>query len=217
MPELLAVRRLHQDSPAMPRPVHQQTGFTLIELMFVVLLIGVMAAMIAPGLSQGRREADIANAATALVRLGSRARAHAQTTGLAHAIRLTTIGTGSTVQVFRGTSPRCNAVVWNWANATPIDQFLTTGQRYSGGSVPMQLIPANSVPNNIRICIQPNGSTWLRIGDGTPLFTPSIPAGVGAPVSDIVFNLFHGNSLTTRTGALRQVVFPSGNIPRWVQ
>lgn len=205
----------------MPRPSHQQSGFTLIELMFVVALIGVMAAMIAPSLSQGRRDADIANAATALVRLGSRARAHAQTTGLAHAVVWLPNGsTGASVNVFRGTSARCNSVLWSWtidpAIPTPIDRFESWGQRYSGGGVPMQLVPADTGAANIRICIQPNGVTLLRSGDGVA-FTPSIAGATNPLLNDVVFNLYHGTSLTTRTGALRQVVFPNGNIPRWVQ
>lgn len=218
MRELIAVRRLHQQGTAMPRPSRQPTGFTLIELMFVVLLIGVMAALIAPGLSQGRREAEIANFATGMVRLGSRARAQAQASGLAHALVLNANGTAATFQLFRGTSPRCNSVPWNWGGA-PLDGLRTSDTRYSTGGVLLQLQAVDNAAAAIRICIQPNGVTLLRNGDVPALggFMATINGGGGALINDIEFRLFHGPSLTQRTGAERRVVFPSGNIPRWAQ
>lgn len=186
-----------------PRP----TGFTLIELMFVVVIIGVLAAAVAPELSRARADAEVANVASALVRLGSRARAHATMTGLAHALVWIDVNGNGSVQLFRGTSPRCNSVVWN--TNTPIDQVSVDPIRYS--TLQVRLLPGPGMPNAIEICIQPNGSSLLRPSNSVP-FTEFIAGGL----SDVTFVMFQERA-GTRVGPTRQVVFPNGNLPRWGQ
>jgi len=207
-----AVRRLHRHSPAMTAHRPRTTGFSLIELMVVVAIISILAAMVAPDINRSRTEAEIGNAAAALVRLGARARAHATYTGLAHTVAfLPALGDGQPgVVLARGTNSRCNSVVWNFANLMGVDAdnndvVLRAGRDTYNG---MQIRPLNvDLP---QICIEANGRTLLRAGNAG-LFADNVGG-----VTDVVFSLARWNG-GVLASADRQVVFPNGNVPRLVQ
>lgn len=193
----------------MLRHTRHTTGFTLLELMIVVALVGIMAATVAPNLSASRADADVANAASALVRLGSAARMSAVASGLAHAVVWFPDGDGNdSVGLFRGATTRCNTAFVDWA-ANPIS--VVTASRGDYATAGVRMLPLLAGTQNIRICVQPNGQSMLRDGDGV-VFTDTVNGGQ----NDIVFSVFPERG-GVRVGAQRDVVFPAGNIPRWVQ
>ncbi len=72
-------------SPGMPRRVRLRTrGFTLVELLLVCLLVGTLAAVVAPQLSGSAQRSHLDGTARALVALARGARARASAEGRAY-------------------------------------------------------------------------------------------------------------------------------------
>ncbi len=198
-------------------PRTHNAGFSLLELMIVVALIGVLAAMMAPNLTAARADAEAANATVNLVRLGSRARAHAMATNLAHLLAWTPDANGNdSIVLLRGMRPRCNMQTWDLNKLMAVETennntVLRVGRgNYTSGSMRLRLLPVNGAMNLIQICFQPNGDTLLRNGNAG-IFLDNIGG-----VRDVLFNIFHEDTGGVAIGIRRQVIFPSSNVPRWV-
>ena len=93
-------------------------GFTLFEMAIVILIMGSMAAMIAPGLSEWVADARASAAAEGLVRISRVVRARVNDTGLAHLFmfQATDDIDGAhelgTVRVWEGMNNHCNQTPW---------------------------------------------------------------------------------------------------------
>lgn len=95
-----------------PQRERRTDGFTLTELMVVVAIISVTAALAAPSIGAAFADRRSSEAALDLVRVTRRARTEANAYGRAYMMRITP-DTPGRISVFRGTNPRCNSIPWD--------------------------------------------------------------------------------------------------------
>src|ERR1700712_1890206 len=87
------------------RSVARRAGYTLIEMMIVVLIVGLSAVAFTPGLGRANTDRRVSTAARELIRIGRRARA--DTFGYLRAHLVWIDPTTGTVQLLRGTTNSC--------------------------------------------------------------------------------------------------------------
>lgn len=182
-----------------------QNGFSLVELMVVVSIIGIMAAGIAPAITSALADGRAANAAVDLIRIGGRARSEATFTGLAHRLTYNAGQNGGFGQInlFRGVNNRCNMQTWGGAL---IDSVVLAQYNYGNTHViNVWREPAAGNQDQIDICYQPDGAMLVRIGGGGA-FAPPATNGVGFTITRTV----NGGA----GGVPRQVFFPYGGVAR---
>jgi prepilin-type N-terminal cleavage/methylation domain-containing protein len=199
----------------------RQSGFTLIEMMAVILVVLVTAALAAPAITTSLGEQRAQRAALDIVRVGRLARSEALEFGRAYLVRMDTTGAGS-VRAFRGVASACNAATNDWpafitaglgAGCRPGSYCVTevdfADDRYRiGPHAPVMTLPVSPV----EVCYQPNGATLARAGAGATL-----------PFSDR--NTVAGGWIATITrhrdgvadGPVRRVVYPFGATPRMLR
>ena len=94
----------------------QRAGFTLIELMIAITIMGALVAMVAPGIGEFWADARAASATEDLVRLTRHMRARTQETGLAHMLVFNGTGNESgglrIVRVYEGMNNHCRQTPW---------------------------------------------------------------------------------------------------------
>jgi prepilin-type N-terminal cleavage/methylation domain-containing protein len=210
-------------------------GFTLLEMSIVVLIMGSMAAMIAPGLSEWMADTRASGAAEYLVRINRVVRARVNDTGLAHLMvfRASDDAQGSyalgKVQVWEGMNNHCNQTPW----MQTIDGSVADGHQQIDGldlgdpayNLPMDghaPTAADSGRQVVRLadaldsklvvlCFEPGGSTFTAVNDGASAsigfrFTPQTVPVVFRVIRSVARS---GGSPETR-GIEREIVFPAG-------
>lgn len=197
----------------------RNAGFTLMEAMVVVAIIGISAALAAPAIGEAVSERRTNEATHAVVRIGARARAEAMAYGRAHVLVYTDASAGTPasngkLQLWRGMSNLCSANNWGSiitgscgaggdANCRDV---LDMGASYNYGSNQVRLRMPNAA--QAYICFQPDGEMYVSTGGGT--FTPTSPDGRSGGVRFTIDRLRSGGA----EGVQRVVIFPFGGEPR---
>lgn len=110
----------------MSRPDPKQAGFTLLEVVIVVAVIGTLAAMAAPSIVSSVRQQRQASAGQDLVRFLRGVRDLTRRSGVAHNMRWMAAGDDlGVLAVWMGANNRCRLTDWNFAfsNHTPVTTF----------------------------------------------------------------------------------------------
>jgi len=107
------------------------SGFTLIELMIVVVITGVLLSYAVPGFSRSMADKRASNAVSEILRIARRARAAAESKQPAHLLVIQAGGTVNQtgqVRLLRGQSARCDRQNWLIADQTcpPVNRPLGT-------------------------------------------------------------------------------------------
>jgi prepilin-type N-terminal cleavage/methylation domain-containing protein len=205
-------------------------GFTLIEMSIVVLIMGSMAAMAAPGLSEWMADTRASGAAEGLLRLNRVVRARVNETGLAHLLLFRASddaegrnGLGN-VQLWEGMNNRCNQTPWIQAidNHQMIDgldlgdpayNLPVDGRAPSVNDVGRQVVRlTNNVdPKLLVLCFEPGGNTLTAVSDGE---SPSIGFRFTTQTTPVVFIVNRSIARTAGSpvtrGRDRAIIFPAG-------
>ena len=200
-------------------PRRYSAGFTLLEMMTVVAIIGITAGLAAPAMMSSIANRRAGEATHAVVRIGARARSEALAYSRAHLLTFVPTSTGpdsyGTFELWRGRIDRCAANDWSTlltgscaTNPDCIDSLDMGTYAHPTNRVRVQL------EGSVRgaLCFEPSGDMYYANtppGAGGSIWSSTPPAGRGG-VEFSVDRMTNG----ARTGVTRRVVFPFGATPR---
>ncbi len=189
---------------------NRSQGFTLIELMVVVLIVGIVMALAAPTITTAMQNRTGAEAAYRILGVYKVARTRAMMRGFAHRVAFTPgpggVGRFEVWESDRGSS--CKLTGWA---GLPLTQRVLV----------LDLNESDFLSNDVRvdaftpsggggadICYTPLGQMWYSASGGASWDDGSGVVGGGF---DISINRYEGAVLS---GPTRHVVLPIGGMPR---
>jgi len=209
-------------------------GFTLLELMVTVTVMGTMAALLAPGIGEFMADARAAGATEDLVRINRHVRARAQETGLAHLLVYSGLAADSgglgRIRVWEGMNNHCRQTPWPQTitgldkdGHAPVDvlDMQASSINPSGSSrgasiddsdrqvIALRVSGAIGAPDGAVICFDASGATWQGSGNSS-----AFGFAFTRQTQPITFTVTRKVNGTTR-GADRVVVFQPGGIARF--
>lgn len=194
----------------------RQLGYTLVELMIIVTIIGISITAFAPGFGRAMADRRVSNAARELIRLGRRARS--DTFGLLRAHTLWLQPANGTAQLLRAPTNSCLLTVWADCAASP--QTCVENVSLTGASARVayreELVSGAIGSANRAICFAPSGIVYFNPATQTTV------AAAAATFSDqntvnggLVYALYPSNMDPTKpTTRMHRVLFPLGATPR---
>jgi type II secretory pathway pseudopilin PulG len=196
--------------------------------MISVAVIGMMAAAVAPALSEMMADNRQSSAANTILRLGRRLRAEAIATGAPQLLRYVQASSNNlgVIEVYAGVGSSCERTPWAQAFAAvdgdlrrPYDVLDMAGFNpgIAGATprasdrgrhvIPVRAqLPVGTAVNGLQICVQRNGETFA-------LASPV--AGALAPQNGTALLSVLRSINTVPRGVVRQIAFPAGGSPRW--
>jgi prepilin-type N-terminal cleavage/methylation domain-containing protein len=208
----------------MPRSRNVAAGFSMIELLISLTIIGIMSAAIAPSIGEMVADNRQASAAIDIVRIARKARALTISSGNAHLLRYQ-VGPGGLgmIELFSGMNNKCLQTPWAQAFTAPVGSRLraleTIDMAYYNpktGSAPTVddtgrqvvwvtgFVNAAAV-NQVQICYQPDGDVYTAVPPATLARQQS--------ASPLLFRVFRAVNGSSR-GTVREIVFPAGGNAR---
>ncbi|MET0286229.1 MAG: type II secretion system protein [Polyangiales bacterium] len=216
--------------------VRARAGYTLVELMMIVAIIGISTMVFTPGFSRAMADRKVSLAARELIRVGRRARA--DTFGYLRSHLLWINPSARTVQLLRGPTNSCTLVNWSevvgdcgtglannqhrcvenlWMSDLSGTRTISIFEEtISGGSTTYST-------TGRALCFQPSGV--MMYGSGANLATASAPttlqrdniSGNGGVNGGFIFSLLDGANAPTSSDTskrVHRVLFPMGGSPR---
>lgn len=221
-----------------------KSGFTLIELMVVVIITSVLLTYAVPSISRTIADRRCATLVSEIVRMGRRARAAADNNQPAHLLVIRPSGgTNGQAQValLRGTTTRCDRQNWQAADAAcpprarpagqiePCPEYLDANDSVwfsNPHELRLRSVPAGSEPalvallegsesSTTSICYEGTGATYWSTQALSPTMAFNDLNTVGG---SFLFTVGLYNTSDARvTNVPRVISFPLGGTPRRVR
>jgi prepilin-type N-terminal cleavage/methylation domain-containing protein len=190
----------------------RRAGFSLLELMIVVVIIGIVTALALPGMSQASRERRIQQAAVTVLDITREVRTRAMYRGRAQTLVISQVGAAIRLDAYEGSSPSCR--LSNFGSGTlDVNQRVANldlnDLRYSRDNL-AATIALPSATTFLQICYTPLGAAFFST-------TPIIEASQGWSNDSSALGLggvFQINVFQTTGGATRRILIPLGGMPR---
>lgn len=191
-------------------------GFTLMELMVVVMIIGILAALAIPSMSLASYERDTYNDAGAIMQLFRKARTRAVGRGAATLVTMTASGSDrGTLYLYEAVAPNPGAVAvwaqvpvatckypttWTLAGMTPIDWLNLNGaiEKLAGiTATPNIFSPTKTAVGAAYVCFTPLGRSYVVTGSAA-VASPNF-GGQTPNLNPFGIDVTHTNGATIRT------------------
>lgn len=204
------VRALHNPKAAMrvrSTRSSSRAGFTLIELMIIVVIVGITAALAGPGIAGWMERSRAQRAFYDVLRVARNARSAPIAEGRAYRLRVVGSGTRRRAEVWRGTSNLCGTNPWTAIMAPGCDTSfdcvdVVDMNDYSPSSHAEVdiIVPAGEYTD---VCWQPDGRMLVSAG-----------AGWIDPPNGAARLQVERRSGGSPVGPMREIVLPAFGAPR---
>ena len=187
----------------MKRQAHV-AGYTLLELMIVVGLLGAMSLITAASVSSWRGDARQQNAAYSILRLTQQAQGLATRSGHSHMLRLSAGDNGRGLLTLLG-GMNYSCLKTPWTLATEVGRYNMDSAVPGGSSRELKLTAEVNGANvdTLDLCVEPSGRTFAG------------PTGAMAVASGLtVLSVTGYNNSGVVTGTVRRVIFEPGGRAR---
>lgn len=205
-----------------------RAGYTLIELMMVVMIIAISVVAFAPGFGRAMANRRVSTAARELIRIGRRARS--DTFGYLRSHLIWIQPANRRVQLLRGTTPSCTAPPWaaiqtdcaatgtgmsaqrclenvDFGDWSPNDDIALREELLNAGAVSYSAV-------NRAICFAPSGQVFLARNNSLDVAADAL-SDLNTVSGGVVYTLHAGTAdPVAGTDLIHRVLFPLGSTPR---
>jgi prepilin-type N-terminal cleavage/methylation domain-containing protein len=208
-------------------PRQTRYGYTLIELMIVVTIIGVSITAAVPAMSRAMADSRVGEAARELVRMGRRARSETAAYLRAHLVWIQPVAEGGVISLIRGTTNSCLSDNWDAlyqadlcgnADAACLERLDFSSEAYRGVYLTELMFEPSGggavVPTATAICYAPNGVVW-HAQPGSMATMTLLETNTNANARGgyrFVVRMMDGDGNVR--GMVRRALFPLGAAPR---